>query len=152
MRTLWSNSRERMENYEKRKDAGISYPEGLVILLKETAKRNRPTSETADSPENTPQDHDIRQCERVLEFQNRDFWIRPNRFVLALSHTTLREMPFKNFRGTSSENQKSEITRLRKSGNGTHRLGLGSHITRGNEIIFIDPHKGIQDDENNVCL
>ena len=87
MRTLWSNSREQMEKYEKRKDAGISYPEGLEILLKETPKRNRPTSETADSPENAPQDHDIRQSGRVLGLQNRDFWIRPNRFVLAFSHT-----------------------------------------------------------------
>ena len=87
MRTLWSNSRERMENFQKRKDGGGSYPEGLEILLKETAKRNRPTSEAADSPENAPRDYDIRQSERVLEFQNRDFWIRPNRFVLALSHT-----------------------------------------------------------------
>ena len=32
------------------------------------------------------------------------------------------------------------------------RLRYGSHISRGNEIIFIDPHKGIRDDENNVCL
>ena len=87
MRTLWSNSCERMEKYEKRKDAGKSYPEGLEILLKETAKKNRPTSETTDSPENAPRDHDIRQSERVLEFPNLDFWIRPNRFVLTLSHT-----------------------------------------------------------------
>ena len=84
MRTLWSNSRERMENYEKRKDEGMSYPEGLKILAKETGKRN---SETADRRENASQDHDIRQSERVLEFQNRDFWIRKNRFVLTLSHT-----------------------------------------------------------------
>ena len=32
------------------------------------------------------------------------------------------------------------------------RLRYGSHISHGNEIIFIDPHKGIHDDENNVCL
>ena len=87
MRTLWSNSRERMVNYERRKDGGGSYPEGLENFLKETAKRNRTTSETADSPENEPQDHDIRHSERVLKFQNRDFWIRPNRFVLSFSHT-----------------------------------------------------------------
>ena len=87
MRTLWSNSRERMQNYEKREDASIPFPEGLEILLKETAKRNRPTSEAAGCPENAPRDYDIRQSERVLEFQNRNFWMRPNRFVLALSHT-----------------------------------------------------------------
>ena len=29
----------------------------------------------------------------------------------------------------------------------------GSHISLGNEVIFIDPHnKGINGDENNVCL
>ena len=28
----------------------------------------------------------------------------------------------------------------------------GSHTTCGNEVIFIDPHKGIHGDENNVCL
>ena len=38
MRTLWSNSRERIEKCEKRRDAGSSYPEGLEILQKETAK------------------------------------------------------------------------------------------------------------------
>ena len=34
----------------------------------------------------------------------------------------------------------------------TVRLGPGSHITRGNEIMFTDPHKCIQDDEYNFCL
>ena len=48
MRTLWSNSRERMEHFQKRKDGGGSYPESLEILLKELAERNRPTSETAE--------------------------------------------------------------------------------------------------------
>ena len=32
------------------------------------------------------------------------------------------------------------------------RLRHGSHTSRGNEVIFIDPNKGIHDDENNVCL
>ena len=31
-------------------------------------------------------------------------------------------------------------------------LWYGGHISRGSEIIFIDFHKGIHDDENNVCL
>ena len=30
------------------------------------------------------------------------------------------------------------------------RLRHGSHTPCGNEVIFIDPHKGIHDDENNV--
>ena len=32
------------------------------------------------------------------------------------------------------------------------RLRHGSHTSRRIEIIFIDPHKGINDDENNVCF
>ena len=33
------------------------------------------------------------------------------------------------------------------------RLGCGpANTTSGNEVIFIDPHKGIHGDENNVCL
>ena len=55
-------------NTRKETDTSISYPEGLKNLLKETAKRNRPTSEAADTPENAPQDHDIRKSERVLKF------------------------------------------------------------------------------------
>ena len=31
-------------------------------------------------------------------------------------------------------------------------LRHGSHISYGNEVIFIDPHKGIHNDENHVCL
>ena len=27
----------------------------------------------------------------------------------------------------------------------------GSHISCGSEVILIDPHKDIHDDENNVC-
>ena len=37
-----------------------------------------------------------------------------------------------------------QITRARK----IH----GSHISLGNEVIVIDPHKGLRDDENDVCL
>ena len=32
------------------------------------------------------------------------------------------------------------------------RLRNGSHISRGNEVIFTDPYKSIHDDENNVCV
>ena len=32
------------------------------------------------------------------------------------------------------------------------RLRHDSHTTHDNEVIFIDPHKDIHDDENNVCL
>ena len=32
------------------------------------------------------------------------------------------------------------------------RLRHCSQTIHGNEVIFIDPHHGIHDDENNVCL
>ena len=32
------------------------------------------------------------------------------------------------------------------------RLRHGSRTTHGNEVIFIDPHNCIHDDEKNVCL
>ena len=36
----------------------------------------------------------------------------------------------------------------------TKQVGLrhGSHTSRGNEIIFIDPHQGVHDDENHDFL
>ena len=71
MRTLWSNSRERMEDHEKRRDAGSSYPEGFENLLEQTAKRNRPTSDYDDN--HAPEDYDIRQSERVLELKTEIF-------------------------------------------------------------------------------
>ena len=116
MRTLWSNSRERIEKCEKRRDAGSSYPEGLEILQKGNSKRNRPTSEAADSLEHAPQDYDIRQSERVLEFQNRDFWIRPTDLswhypVLA----TIREIPFKNYSGRSYGKFKARKDKIEKA-------------------------------------
>ena len=32
------------------------------------------------------------------------------------------------------------------------RLRHGSRTFYGHEVIFVDPHKGIHGDENNVCL
>ena len=54
-----------------------------------------------------PQDHDIRQSRRVLELQNRDIWIRPTdlfwHFPILV---TIREMPFRNYLGSSFEKLK----------------------------------------------
>ena len=114
----------------KEKDTVHPYPEGVGTLQKETAKRNRPNSEAVGSPESAPQDYDIRQSERVWEFQNKDFWIRPTDlswYYLIL--VTIREIPFKNYRGRSAGKQRPEKPRL----NGTRKihLGPGSHISRG---------------------
>ena len=91
-----------------RKEKVDPYPEGVEISRKETAKRNSPTSEAVGSHESAPQDYDTRQSERVLEFQNRDFWTRPTDLswhypVLGI----IRETPFKNFRGRSFEKLKA---------------------------------------------
>ena len=32
------------------------------------------------------------------------------------------------------------------------RVRHGNHTIYGNEVTFIDPHKGIHGDENNFCL
>ena len=50
------------------------------------------------------------------------------------------------------ENLSPGRTSLKKPRNGGLGLGPGSRGPHGIEILFIDPHKGIQDDENNVCL
>ena len=68
MRTLWSNSRERMPDYEKRQDEDSSYSMGFEVLLKETSKTNFPYTEDVDNPMIAPQDCDNRQSERVEEF------------------------------------------------------------------------------------
>ena len=88
-------------------------------MLKETAKRNRPNPEAVHRPEIAPQDHDVRQSERVLEFENKDFWIRPTdlswHYPILL---TVREIPFKNYRGRSAgktEVRETKISRCKKS-------------------------------------
>ena len=97
MRTPWRNPCELMKIM--RKEKVDPYPEGVEISRKETARRNSPTSEAVGSHDSAPQDYDIRQSERVLEFQIRDFWTRPTDLswhypVLGI----IRETPFKNFR------------------------------------------------------
>ena len=93
MRKLWSNSRERTRGYEKRQDEDSSYSKGIEVLLRETTKKNYPNTEDVDNPMIAPQDYDVRQSERVLEFQNRDFWIRPTDLSLHFPiFVTIREI------------------------------------------------------------
>ena len=79
MRTLWSNSRERMEDYEKRQDEDSSCPKGLEILLKETTVQ---TPRTSTIPK-------LRL--KIMTFANlNEFWNSKMRFL----DTTKRSMSF----------------------------------------------------------
>ena len=97
-----------MPGYEKRQDKDSSYSSGSEVLLREMARKNCPNTEDVDNSMIASQDYDVQQSERVLEFQNRDFWIRPTdlswHFPILV---TIREMPFKNYGGTSSEKSKA---------------------------------------------
>ena len=99
---LGCNSRERTQGYEKGQGEDSSYPKGIEMLLRETARKGCPDPEYVDNPMFAPQDYDARQSGRVLELQHRDLWIRPTdlswHFPVLV---TIREMPFKNYRGRS---------------------------------------------------
>ena len=101
MRNLWSNTRERTQGNEKGQSADSSYPKGFA-LLRETAGKGCPDPEDVDNPTIAPKDYDVRQSGRVLELQNRDLRIRPTdlcwHFPILV---TIREMPFRNYRGRS---------------------------------------------------
>ena len=59
----------------KRQGEDSSYPRGIEILLRETAKKVYPDPEDVDNPMIAAQDYDVRQSGRVLELQNRALWI-----------------------------------------------------------------------------
>ena len=58
------------------------------------------------------------------------------------------------FAWTDTQSNTSQRRSMKQKGGWSQMIWLryDSHITRGNEIIFKDPHNCIQDDENNVCL
>ena len=100
MRKLWSNTRERTQSKEKEQAEDSSYPKGIEVLLRETARKDYPDPENVDNPKIAPQDYDARQSRRVLELQNRSLWIRPTDLSWHLPIlVTIREMPFRNHRG-----------------------------------------------------
>ena len=70
MKKTWSNTCERTQSKEEEQAEDSSYPKGLDILLKETTFQ---TPRTSKNPQIAPQDYDVRQSERVLEFQNEIF-------------------------------------------------------------------------------
>ena len=108
MRNLWSNSREQTQGNAKRKGEDSSYPKGIEALLRQTARKGYPYPEEVNNPMIAPQDYDFRQSGRVLELQNKDLWIPPTdlswHFPILV---TIRELPFKNYRGRSPAKRKA---------------------------------------------
>ena len=103
MRKLGSNTRERTQSKEKEQAEDSSYHKGIEVMLRETARKSYP--ENVDNPMNAPRDYEVRQSGRVLEFQNKDLWIRPRDLSWHFSIlVTIRELPFKNYRGRSIAN------------------------------------------------
>ena len=74
-----------------------SHPKGIEVLLREAARKSYPDPENVDNPMIAPRDYEVRQSVRVLELQNKDFWIRPTdlswHFPVLV---TIRELHFKN--------------------------------------------------------
>ena len=99
MRKLWSNTRERMQNKEKEQVEDSSYPKGIEVMLRVTARKSNPDPENDGNPMIAPRDYEVRQSGLVLELQNKELWIRPtdlswNSPILV----TTRELPSKNYR------------------------------------------------------
>ena len=74
VRKLWSNTRERTQSKEKELAEDNSYPKGIEVMPKETARKSYP--ENVDNPMMAPRYNEVRQSGRVLELQNKDLWIR----------------------------------------------------------------------------
>ena len=92
MRKLWSNLRE--QGNEQKLKENISFPRGIESQLRATAQRIYSKSDV-DNAMIAPQDYDVRQSRRVLEFHNRDLWIRPTDLSWHVPIlVTLREEPF----------------------------------------------------------
>ena len=86
MRNLWSNTHGRAHGNEKRQNEDSSYPKGIEILQRETAKKVYPDQEM-DDPMVAPRDFDIRLSGRVMELenkQNKDLWILPTDILVTI--------------------------------------------------------------------
>ena len=63
-----------------------------------------------------PQDYDVRQSGRGLKLQHRDLWLRPTDLSWHFpTLVTIREMPFKTYRGRSSEKSKAGENKIEES-------------------------------------
>ena len=114
MRKLWSKTRERTQGNEKERGEDSSHPKGIDVLPRETARKGYPDPEDVDNPMIAPQDYDARQSGRVLELQNRGLCIRPTDLSwLFPILVTIREMHFRNYRGSSLAKLEARETRPR---------------------------------------
>ena len=94
VRKLWSNTRDRTQSKEKELAEDSSYPKGIEVMLRETARKSYP--EDVDNPMTAPRYNEVRQSGRVLELQNKDLWIRPTDLSWHFSILLIgRELPFK---------------------------------------------------------
>ena len=96
MRRLWSNTCERTQSEEKEQAEDSSYPKGIEVILRETARKSCPDLKNTGNRMIAPQDYGVHQSGRVLELQNKDLSIRPTDLSW---HTpilvTVHELPFK---------------------------------------------------------
>ena len=84
---LWSNTCERTQSKEKEQAVDSSYPKGIEVLLRETARKGYANTENVDNPMMmAPHDYIVRPSRRVVELQNRSL-DTTNRSVLALFHS-----------------------------------------------------------------
>ena len=75
MRQLWSNTRECKQSKDKEQAEDSCYPKGIEVMLRETARKSWP--ENVNTPMIAARDYAVRYSGQVLEFQNKDLWIRP---------------------------------------------------------------------------
>ena len=123
-------------------------PKSIEVLLRQTAQKDYPVLENVNNPMIAPQDYDVRQSGRVLELHNRDLWIRPTdlSWHFPAPETKPRMEPRRS--ACAFWLAVSWLGQIKRT-----RTLHGSHISPGNEVIYIDPlNKGIHGDENNVCL
>ena len=64
---LWSNTCELTHSEKKEQAEDSSYPKGIEVMLRETARKSYPDPENIGNPMIAPQDYDIHHSGRVLE-------------------------------------------------------------------------------------
>ena len=158
MRKLWSNTRvRRVRKKEQAEDS--SYPKGIEVMLRETVRKSYP--ENVDNPMTASRDCEVRQSARDLELQNNGLWIRPTDLLWHFPiPVTVRELPFKNYRGRSIVNLGAWGGAWGAGGSWGHWVGSniqGYHMAvtflLAIKSLYIDLlKKGIYGGEDNGCL
>ena len=159
MRRPWSNTRERMQSKEKEQAEDSSYPKGIEVMLRETARKNYPDPDNVDNSMIAPQDYDVHQSGRVLEHQNKDLWIRLTDLSIHFPIlVATRKLPFKKLpwkitceaenQWQSQEAKDSEKRKVRSNTQGYDVAVTFLLAMRSSTWTF----KVIHGDENNVCL